>query len=137
MYKFLIVGHGHFASGIKSALDLLLGENAAVKAQDLNEEITHEKFEEIITAYVEENDKLIIFADLAGGAPSQISARKILELQKSKEQYVVSGVSLSIIVEVCTQVLLLGNTEDLRAVIEDTLNNSRDTMSLISLADFD
>lgn len=137
MYNFLIVGHGNFATGVKSALDLLIGEGNPIYAQNLNDEITHDMFETIVKNYLNKYDKLIIFADLLGGAPNQICLRQLVEEQKSKEQYVVAGCSLGMILEICSQVLLLGNTSDIKGLIQSSINSAAEVMSVMSLEDFE
>lgn len=136
MYNILIVGHGNFASGIKSAFNLLLGESTRVYAQDLSEDITHDEFEKIIEEYLNKYDQLIVFADLMGGAPSQITTRKIVELSKSNEQYIVSGVSLSLMVDIATNILLLNDEDNILEKIQSALDNARTTMGVMSLSDF-
>ena len=39
--KILIVGHGEYGSGMKSAIKLLTGVNNNIEAINLNEELTH------------------------------------------------------------------------------------------------
>ena len=53
--KILIVGHGEYATGIKSAIKLLTGVDKDLDAINLNDEITHDKFTEIIKDYVKVN----------------------------------------------------------------------------------
>lgn len=137
MYNILIVGHGNFATGMKSAFDLLLGESDRVHAQDLSGDITHEKFEDIVTDYLNKHDQLIVFADLMGGAPSQIATRKIAELAKSKEQFVVSGVSLGLMIDVATNILVLNDEENMLEKINNSLDSVRNIMGVMSLADFE
>ena len=137
MYNILIVGHGNFATGMKSAFDLLLGESDRVHAQDLSGDITHEKFEDIVTDYLNNHDQLIVFADLMGGAPSQIVTRKIAELAKSKEQFVVSGVSLGLMIDVATNILVLNDEENMLEKIDNSLDSVRNIMGVMSLADFE
>lgn len=136
MYNILIVGHGTFATGIKSSLDLLIGECDRIHAQNLSENITHEEFENIITEYINKYDKLIVFADLLGGAPSQIVTRKILEMEKSKEQFVVSGVSLALILDICSHITILNEEDHILEKINTSLDNIKDTMSVVCLEDF-
>ncbi|SUY46304.1 PTS system mannose/fructose/sorbose family transporter subunit IIA [Clostridium putrefaciens] len=136
MYNILIVGHGTFATGIKSSLDLLIGECDRIHAQNLSENITHEEFENIITEYLNKYDKLIVFADLLGGAPSQIVTRKVLEMEKSKEQFVISGVSLALILDICSQIIILNEEENILEKINTSLDNIKDTMSVVCLEDF-
>lgn len=136
MYNILIVGHGNFATGMKSAFDLLLGASDRVHAQNLSGDITHEQFEGIVTDYLNKHDKLIVFADLIGGAPSQIVTRKIAELAKSNEQFVVSGVSLALMVEIATNILILNDEEDMLNKINNSLDGVRSLVGVMSLADF-
>lgn len=136
MYNILIVGHGNFATGMKSAFDLLLGQSDRVHAQDLSGDITHEQFENIVTDYLNKHDKLIVFADLMGGAPSQIVTRKIVELAKSNEQFVVSGVSLSLMVEIATNILILNDEDDMLNKINTSLDGVRALVGVMSLSDF-
>ncbi|MBO3444779.1 PTS mannose transporter subunit IID [Clostridium sp. CCUG 7971] len=137
MYNILIVGHGNFATGMKSAFDLLLGDSDRVYAQDLSEDITHEKFENIVTDYLNKHDQLIVFADLMGGAPSQIVTRKIAELARSKEQFVVSGVSLGIMIDIATNILVLNDEDNMLDKINNSLDLVRSTMGVMSLCDFE
>ncbi|WP_042272901.1 PTS sugar transporter subunit IIA [[Clostridium] dakarense] len=137
MYNILIVGHGNFATGMKSAFDLLLGESDRVHAQDLSEEITHEKFEDIVSDYLNKHDQLIVFSDLMGGAPGQIVTRKIVELAKSKEQFVVSGVSLGVMIDIATNILVLNDEENMTDKINNSLDSVKSIMGVMSLADFE
>ncbi|MGX4599237.1 PTS sugar transporter subunit IIA [Faecalimicrobium sp. JNUCC 81] len=137
MYNILIVGHGNFATGMKSAFDLLLGDSDRVYAQDLSEDITHEKFENIVTDYLNKHDQLIVFADLMGGAPSQIVTRKIAELARSKEQFVVSGVSLGIMIDIATNILVLNDEDNMLDKINNSLDLAKSTMGVMSLCDFE
>lgn len=136
MYNILIVGHGNFASGMKSAFDLLLGASDRVHAQDLAGDITHDQFEKIVTNYLNKHDKLIVFADLMGGAPSQIVTRKIAELAKSNEQFVVSGVSLALMIDIATNILILNDEEDMQSKINNSLDGVRSLVGVMNLADF-
>lgn len=137
MYNILIVGHGNFATGMKSAFDLLLGDSDRVYAQDLSEDITHEKFENIVTDCLNKHDQLIVFADLMGGAPSQIVTRKIAELARSKEQFVVSGVSLGIMIDIATNILVLNDEDNMLDKINNSLDLAKSTMGVMSLCDFE
>ena len=137
MYNILIVGHGNFATGMKSAFDLLLGDSDRVHAQDLSGDITHEKFESIVTDHLNKYDQLVVFADLMGGAPSQIVTRKIAELAKSKEQFVVSGVSLGLMIDIATNILVLNDEDNMLEKINNSLDSVRNIMGVMSLADFE
>ncbi|MFQ9615303.1 MAG: PTS sugar transporter subunit IIA, partial [Clostridium butyricum] len=85
MCKLVIVGHGNFPSGVLSAVSLLVGNNENICAFDLDKNETHEGFEQKIKELLDNNDKVIVVADLTGGAPHQIAARLILESGKMNQ----------------------------------------------------
>ena len=84
--KILIAGHGEYATGIKSAIKLLTGVDKDLDAINLNDDITHDKFTEIMKDYVKVNKDLIVFADISGGAPFQITSREVLVNEDSENQ---------------------------------------------------
>ena len=92
--KILIVGHGEYGSGMKSAIKLLTGVNNNIEAINLNEELTHNAYTMKIQEYVANNKDLIIFADMTGGAPFQIASREILLNEDSENQFVIGGASV-------------------------------------------
>ncbi|MGB7473239.1 PTS sugar transporter subunit IIA [Trichococcus sp.] len=126
MYKIAIVGHGNFPEGVLSALSLLIGENENVVAYNLNDERTHEVLEQDVTALLKDNEKVIIFADLTGGAPHQISARIMLENKFSENQYVISGINLGLVVELTMKFLYSDiKDEEAAAAIQEAIEQSR------------
>ncbi|HLR36140.1 MAG TPA: hypothetical protein VK071_12540 [Tissierellales bacterium] len=137
MYDILIVGHGEFATGMKSSLDILIGKNDRVHAQNLNEEITHNEFEEIIDTYIKKYDKLVVFADLSGGAPCQIVSRRLLTLKKSPNQYVISGMPLSMMLDLSMKLLFMEEQKgDISNEIEESMEQSKDMMQVLSTKEF-
>lgn len=98
MFKVCIVGHGNFPSGVCSALKLLSGSNEQLHYFDLDHNLTHGEYEQQLTAFLIENDNVLIFADMTGGAPHQIATRLLLELGK-KNQFILSSVSLNLILD--------------------------------------
>lgn len=123
--KLSIVGHGNFPSGIKSAVELLVG-NIEFNAFDLDENTNHAEFEKKFKQYVEQNnnDVHIVFADLTGGAPHQIVGN-ILNSGDLK-WILVSGVSLPIVVE--TMLLVNDNTDKPLNVIKGIVETAKNTI---------
>ena len=76
MTALVITGHGQFASGIHSALTLVAGDAKDVHAVDFREgdtpETLGEKLAKILKIY--ENDGVVIFTDIIGGAPFRQAA---------------------------------------------------------------
>ncbi|MGL4572479.1 MAG: PTS sugar transporter subunit IIA [Clostridium sp.] len=133
--KILIVGHGEYPTGTKSAIKLLTGVDEGIDAINLHEDLTHDKFTEIVNAYVKENEKLIVFADITGGAPFQITSREVLLNEESNDQYVIGGVSVGCILDIVMKTLVISTDEDIRDTIESSLEGLKDMSTVISRRD--
>lgn len=133
--KILIVGHGEYATGVKSAIKLLTGVSEGLDAINLNDDITHDEFTEIIKEYVKVNSDLIVFADISGGAPFQITSREVLLNEDSENQYVVGGVALGCILEIVMNTVVVGGNEDVRVTIEESINQIADMATVICRKD--
>lgn len=132
MCKLVIVGHGNFPSGVLSAVSLLVGNNENICAFDLDKNETHEGFEQKIKELLDNNDKVIVVADLTGGAPHQIAARLILESGKMN-QYIISGINLALVVDLAMKYCFSEvEEEELEAMLLDSVNDSKETMTLLS-----
>ena len=132
MYKLVVVGHGNFPSGVLSSVSLLVGENENIIGLDLDANETHEGFEKKLKEILDNNDKVIVLADLTGGAPHQITARLILESSKLN-QYIISGINLALVVDLAMK-CCLGEVEDedIQSELSNSINESKDTTVLIS-----
>lgn len=104
MYQVVIIGHGNYPQGVLSAIQLLVGTKEKIKIFNLDSNTTHEIFSKKIKQYIDENEHLIIFADMTGGAPYQIVAEYVLETKKSN-CYIVSGCSLNLILDLYVKIL--------------------------------
>ena len=133
--KILIVGHGEYGSGMKSAIKLLTGVNDNIDAINLNEELTHNEYTEMLQEYVANNKDLVIFADMTGGAPFQIASREILLNEDSENQFVIGGASVGCILEVVMNTLVLKSEDELKDIIDTAVNNIKEMTSVISRKD--
>ena len=133
--KILIVGHGEYGSGMKSAIKLLTGVNDNIDAINLNEELTHNEYTVMLQEYVANNKDLIIFADMTGGAPFQIASREILLNEDSQNQFVIGGASVGCILEVVMNTLVLKSEDELKDIIDSAVNNIKEMTSVISRKD--
>jgi len=133
--KILIVGHGEYGSGMKSAIKLLTGVNDNIDAINLNEELTHNDYTMMLQEYVANNKDLIIFADMTGGAPFQIASREILLNEDSQNQFVIGGASVGCILEVVMNTLVLKSEDELKSIIDLAVNNIKEMTSVISRKD--
>ena len=133
--KILIVGHGEYSTGIKSAIKLLTGVDENIDAINLNDELTHDEFTLNVQKYVSENNDLIIFADITGGAPFQITSREILLNENSNNQYVIGGVSVACILEIVMNTIVISSTDDTRTIIDGAIANLSDMASVMCRKD--
>jgi fructoselysine and glucoselysine-specific PTS system IIA component len=124
--KFLIATHGRLATGIKSSLDIIIGQTDNVF---------------LIEAYVEENkgiegdlekivkdlqphDELIVFTDLLGGSITN----QVLRYTQGQPVHVVSGFNLALLIEV-----LMADAETPAAeVIEAAIVNAREQIVYVT-----
>ena len=133
--KILIVGHGEYATGMKSAIKLLTGVNNNIDAINLNEELTHNDYTIMVQEYVANNKDLVIFADMTGGAPFQIASREVLLNESSENQFVIGGVSVGCILEVVMNTLVLNSEDELENIINTAVNNIQEMTSIVSRKD--
>lgn len=117
----IITGHGKFASGIKSSLDLILGDYNFLKIVDFTEEKTPRDLKQEIQFLVNENTeaKTYIFTDLAGGTPFKVSSELKLE---NKNIEVFCGTNLPMVVE-STMMESLGCEIDIDLIKETGINS--------------
>ncbi|KRN93196.1 hypothetical protein [Pediococcus stilesii] len=98
-YDVCIVGHGNFPDGVESAMKLLVGCEGDITRFNLDQNTTHDQFHDEVKKYLEEHPNVIVFADMTGGAPYQITAELILDAQR-ENQYILSSVSMNVVLDV-------------------------------------
>ncbi|KEI10211.1 PTS mannose transporter subunit IID [Clostridium sp. K25] len=130
--KILIVGHGEYATGIKSTIKLLTGVDKNIDALNLNDELTHEKYKNIVHEYVKNNNELVIFADLTGGAPFQIASQEVLLNRTNNNQYVVGGVPVGCIFDAVMNSMVLNTEKDIKYIIKNAINEITNMVSIVS-----
>ena len=128
MTALVITGHGQFASGIHSALSLIAGDAKDVHAVDFREgdtlETLGEKLAKILKIY--ENDGVVIFTDIIGGAPFRQAAL----LASSRENLdVVYGTTLHMLVEASLE---KDDYDAARALVAHLLESAREGIGSLS-----
>ncbi|MCH6267218.1 PTS sugar transporter subunit IIA [Neobacillus citreus] len=135
MYQILVTGHGGFPSGVQSALRYLMGDNPNLSILALSEGMTHEQYEAELTEFLKNHPRLLVFADLTGGAPHQIAARILLENHFSPEQFLISGMPISVVTELTMKFQFQEVPKgEAPAVIQQTLAECKDMIHYLSLA---
>lgn len=94
----ILTGHGHFASGMTSSIDLIAGPQESWKAVDFEDDT--DKLEKELTSALDEMKDLegvIVFADLAGGSPFKTA---VLVSQGRENVEVIAGTNLPMLAEI-------------------------------------
>jgi len=116
MTDILIASHGHFASGLKSSIEILMGMSKNIK---------------VIDAYVDKSDYMkqiddfitkskrpaVIFTDLKGGSVNQ---KVVLRVAKEKDIFVVTQTNLAVVLAV-----LLDTEKLTKQHLQDLINQSQ------------
>ena len=126
MRKYLIATHGTFAGGIKSSIDLILGETEnlfLIQAYLEENKSLQEEIEQVLKK-INNEDELIVFTDLMGGSITN----QILQFGLKENVYIVAGVNLPLLLDI-----LLADPEiPVREVIETGLENARGQMVFVN-----
>lgn len=100
MISIIVVGHGHFASGILSSLELIAGKQEKVFPIDFTAGMSAEEIRNKLSEVLNTKEKTLILCDLLGGTPFKVSVTLMEENPKSKIN-VLAGLNLSMLIETC------------------------------------
>ncbi len=118
MVSVIVLGHGAFASGIKSALELIMGKQDNLYAIDYNENLDMHKLREKIIeilSKLDDNLDVIIACDLFHGTPFNVSMQLAFENDKIKLIY---GTNLNVLIEIMNQLMFTQDKLDIEKVLE-------------------
>jgi fructoselysine and glucoselysine-specific PTS system IIA component len=126
MRKFLIATHGQFARGIKSSLEIIIGqtENLFLIEAYVGENKGIESEMEAILENIGEGDELIIFTDLLGGSITN----QVVRSTQGRNVHVVSGFNLALVIEV----IMAGADMAAPEVIESAIANAKEQMAYVN-----
>lgn len=118
MIGIIVTGHGRFASGLTSSIDLIAGPQKEYIAVDFDGTSTKKLEDDLKLAIskLESNDGILIFTDLVGGSPFKTAC--ILTYNNPKIR-VIAGSNLAMLCEL-TMSRLMDN--DLKALTDKALD---------------
>lgn len=134
MIGFILTGHGHFSTGLKSALDMIAGPQPAFEIVPFEEEGAGqygEKLREAVKAMRAETDGVLIFCDLMGGTPFNQSMMITAEQDNIS---VVAGTNLPMLIDI---VMARTDSSTIAELVDEAVTVGKEgvcTMSLDSAA---
>ena len=129
MIGLIVTGHGHFASGMTSSINLIDGAQENYIAVDFDGEGT-EKLENDLKEAIDKLSNcegIIIFFDLAGGSPFKTAV--LLTFDKSNIK-VISGTNLPMLCEISMARMMNDTFDDL---IDLAINTGKDGVKLFEM----
>ena len=113
MIGLLVTGHANFGTGITSSVNLIAGEQGAYQAVDFLPTYSTEDLTREITKALDELKEcegVIIFTDLMGGTPFNVSA----QIGHGKDNIrIVAGTNLPMLVEIVMSRKFMDNLDEL------------------------
>lgn len=126
MTDILIASHGHFASGLKSSIDILTG--MAKKIQVIDAYVDKSDYTKQITDFIQKAKRpAVIFTDLKGGSVNQ---KVVLKAAQEKDIFIVTQTNLAVVLAV-----FLDNEKLTKEHLQDLINQSQ--VELFQLNDGD
>lgn len=126
MTDILIASHGHFASGLKSSIDILTG--MAKKIQVIDAYVDKSDYTKQITDFIQNAKRpAVIFTDLKGGSVNQ---KVVLKAAQEKDIFIVTQTNLAVVLAV-----FLDNEKLTKQHLQDLINQSQ--VELFQLNDGD
>lgn len=123
MVGLIITGHGKFATGLTSSVNLIGGEQANYEAVDfLAEYSTDDLDRELRKAMdnLKDCEGIIVMADLPGGSPFKTA---VIAGQDYKDVRVIAGTNLPMICEIAMARTMI---EDIDSLVDMALNTGKD-----------
>ena len=106
MKHIILVSHGQFASGFKSAIGVVMGMADEITALGLEEGMDiktfREKFLEILNQIPKE-DEIILLCDIIGGSPFTSSAELLRQEGFLERSLILTGMNMPVLVQLLLQ----------------------------------
>lgn len=94
--RLVLAGHGHYASGVASAVAMLSGNEEVVSFADFTPVVSPDEFESRLRDIAECGEEVVIICDLVGGTPYN---RACMIAHENDQVKVVAGMNLAAILE--------------------------------------
>ncbi len=125
MVALLVTGHGKFATGICSALDLIAGKNKHILAVDFEMEDSTDDLLmnlEVAFAKLKEVKSIVVFSDIVGGSPFKI-ASELKYKYMDKDIEIVTGTNLPMLIKAFTLMDVYNDALDMADMVVESGRN--------------
>ncbi|MBO0438421.1 PTS sugar transporter subunit IIA [Vagococcus fluvialis] len=128
MNNIVLVSHGDMAEGVKSSLEMIVGEQPNVFTVSLRTDV--KQFETDLLSVLEKLEgKVLVIADLLGGTPANTVVKHFLT---DENVLIISGMSLPLVIEAS---LITDDIDVLIEVGKNGVTNVKEQMALLSDCD--
>ena len=124
MLKIFLSSHGHMASGIKSSLDVLIGNTDKITVFDAY--VDEKNVQDVLDNFyktVSEDDEVLLLSDLYGGSVNQV----MFTYLNRPNTRLVSGVNLALVLELAIKETISDSE------LEELVETSRMMMKIVKM----
>lgn len=124
MLKIFLSSHGHMASGIKSSLDILIGNTDKITVFDAY--VDEKNVQDVLDNFyktVSEDDEVLLLSDLYGGSVNQV----MFTYLNRPNTRLVSGVNLALVLELAIKETISDSE------LEELVETSRMMMKIVKI----
>ena len=124
MLKIFLSSHGHMASGIKSSLDILIGNTDKITVFDAY--VDEKNVQDVLDNFyktVGEDDEVLLLSDLYGGSVNQV----MFTYLNRPNTRLVSGVNLALVLELAIKETISDSE------LEELVETSRMMMKIVKI----
>lgn len=113
MIGIIITGHGHFATGMASSLEVIAGKKENVAFVDFDDDSTDSLANKLTDAMhsLSHLDGILVLADLTGGSPFKTAVECGMKCDKKVE--VIGGINLPMVIELTMAREFIADLENL------------------------
>lgn len=125
MVKFFLSSHGHLASGIKSSIDILLGNSDRLTVFDAY--VDEKSLEEELNAFyqgVGHQDQVILMSDMYGGSVNSI----MYTFLDRPNTTLLAGVNLALVIG-----LVINEGPISKEMLRDVVEQSREALKIVEM----
>ena len=130
MTKYVVlISHGEFAPGLRSAVFMTTGEREEVLCTNLKADMSADEFQDNfreLIAPVTEDDQVILMCDILGGSPMTKALEVLSERNLLDKSLVLTGMNMPMAM---TAVIMKDNLDDLDMLKETILGEAKNAIS--------